>query len=663
MIPPLLSEIIIILALSAFVLFVFNKLNLPTLLGFLLTGIIAGPTALGLIEADSVNVLSQIGVVLLLFTIGLDFSVKEMMGLKKAVFIGGPLQVGLTVLAVFLITYSFGIEMGQAIFLGFMVSMSSTVILLKVMEEFGQVDSLQAKTGLAISIFQDLFSVPMMLFIPLLAGTSIALGTEFLLLAIKGVLIIVAVYLLAKFVMPKLLFQVAKSLSKELFLLTILVICFAIAWGTGLMGLSLALGAFLAGVIISESEYSHQAVGNIVPFKVIFESFFFVSVGMMLDLGFLIDNILVIILLAVAVIILKIIILVISTMSLKLPLRVVLLTSVPLSQVGEFAFILSVVGMSYNIMSDEMNQYFLALVIITMATIPFLFRLSQRFAVPLASSNLAQRWEKFISGSKNSLEDQKKVQYKNHLVVIGYGLNGRNVVKAARYALIPYVILDLNADTINKEKEKGEPIFYGDGVNMEVLEALSIRNAKAVVVGVSDPIATRRVVANINTLSPNTHVIVRTRYIKEIEELLKLGANTVISEEFETSIEMFAKVLSIYMIPENEVEKLVNVIRADGYEMLRSISPRGGFSEAFDANLSEVNLANLKVPPKCSLTGKTLKDLDMRNKFGTTLLAIKREREIINNPPAETELKESDILYLFGEPSNIINFKNFMEDN
>ena len=225
------------------------------------------------------------------------------------------------------------------------------------------------------------------------------------------------------------------------------------------------------------------------------------------------------------------------------------------------------------------------------------------------------------------------------------------------------MILEINADTVKKERARGEPIFFGDAVNDEVLDTVCVSTAKVVVIAISDPIATRRVVANVRAKSPNVQIVVRTRYVNEIEQLRKLGANSVITEEFETSIEIFAKVLTIYMIPENEVEKLISVIRADGYEMLRSISPSASFVDNLEASLSEVNLSNLKVPPRCDLTGRSIGEMNLRKRFGITILAIKRDRELVNNPGADTAFKEDDILYLFGEPNKVINFKNFMEGN
>lgn len=663
-IPPLLTDIVIIIGLSIVVMFAFNKLKLPTILGFLVVGIIAGPQVLSLVYTGEVEVLAEIGVVLLLFTIGLEFSLTEMMDIRKAVFLGGGLQVGLTILAVFGVVQYFGVGTGEAIFIGFLISLSSTAIVLKLLQEYGQITTPHGRTALGILIFQDLIVVPMMLFTPMLAGNNSNIGTELVILAVKGIVIIVAVFLLARFIMPYVLYQIAKTRSRELFLLSVLVICFAVAWITGLLGLSLALGAFLAGVIISESEYSHQAISNIVPFRVVFESFFFVSIGMLLDINFLIENIWMVLLFMGGVVVLKTFLTSIATLSLGLAQRTILLTSLSLCQVGEFAFILSRIGVSEGIINGDTYQYFLSVSIATMGVTPFIFKFGQDITDLLIRTPLPGFLKKFVSSDRfKDAELKGKKSYKNHLVVIGYGLNGQNVVKAARYALIPYVILDINADTVKKEKENGEEIYFGDAVNPEVLDTICVKTAKVVVVAISDPVATRRVVANVRDMTPNVQIVVRTRYVKEIEELRKLGANSVITEEFETSIEMFARVLTIYMIPENEVEKLINVIRADGYEMLRTLSPRPGFMDTIENSFSEVNLSNLKVPPQCKLTGRTIKETDLRKRFNITLLAIKRDKELISNPPPETEFQEDDVLYLFGEPTSIINFKIFMEGN
>jgi CPA2 family monovalent cation:H+ antiporter-2 len=483
-----------------------------------------------------------------------------------------------------------------------------------------------------------------------------------LILAAKGIIIIVVVYVLARFLMPKLLYQVARTKSRELFLLSILVICLLVAWITSSIGLSLALGAFLAGLIISESEYSNQAISNIIPFKEIFESFFFVSIGMLLDVSFFLDNLVIIFLITAGVISLKFLISSVAAFILKLPLRTVILVGLALAQVGEFSFILSKIGLQVDLINGELYQYFLSVSILSMSATPFIIKFAHNITYGILKAPLPKYFvNKLTNRIYNDQPGVKKRTFRNHLIVIGYGLNGRNVVKAAQYALIPYVIVEMNADTVKEEKEKGEPIFYGDAVHEEMLKHVSVDKARVVVIAISDLISTRRVVSNIRDISQSVYVIVRTRYIHEIEQLKNLGANVVVAEEFETSIEIFTRVLTKYLMPRNEIENFINVIRSDGYEMLRSLPEKGTIGEKIHDNLSNVDIAAIKLSSHCTMLGKTLAESDVRNKFGITLLAIKRKDEIINNPYGETTLEKDDLLFVFGEPDKIARFNNFME--
>ena len=344
---PLLSDILIIFGLSIMVLFVFNRLRIPAIVGFLLTGVLAGPYGLGLIKAiHEVEVLAEIGVVLLLFTIGMEFSLEALLRIRKSILLGGCLQVLLTILVTFVLaSLQIGCTFGESLFIGFLVSLSSTAIVLKLLQEKAEMDSPHGQTSLAILIFQDLIVIPMMLFTPLLAGMGGEIGQSLLILFAKGAGVIVLVILSAKWIVPQLLYQIARTRSRELFLLTVVVLCFAIAWLTSSVGLSLALGAFLAGLIISESEYSHQALGNILPFRDVFTSFFFVSVGMLLDVGFVVENLLSVLTIVLIILTVKTITAGFTTVLLGFPLRTALLVGLTLAQLGEFSFILARSGL------------------------------------------------------------------------------------------------------------------------------------------------------------------------------------------------------------------------------------------------------------------------------------------------------------------------------
>ena len=338
----LLKDIVIILGLSVLIILVLQRLKIPTILGLLVTGIIAGPYGFNLIKSsEEVELLAEMGIIFLLFVIGMEFSLKSMLSIRTTVIFGGLMQVGGTIGATALITYSFGFSFNEAVFLGFLFALSSTAIVLKVLQEKGESSSPHGRILIAILIFQDLVVVPMMLITPILTGQSEDLGKTVFLLFVQVAAVIGAVILLGRYVVPMIFRLVVKTKSKELFSLTIVVICLATAWLTASFGLSLALGAFFAGLIISESDYSHQATANIQPFREIFISFFFVSVGMLLNLQFFAANFLMIVLLTLSVIALKVIVMAVTVYILKYSPRTIIITALSIFQVGEFAFLLS----------------------------------------------------------------------------------------------------------------------------------------------------------------------------------------------------------------------------------------------------------------------------------------------------------------------------------
>ena len=656
---PLLTDIVIILGLSVVVILIFQRFKIPTILGFLITGFISGPYGLSLVEAShEVEILAEIGVILLLFIIGLEFSLKSLSAIKKAVFIGGSIQVGLTILVVALLSGQLGFPWGQAVFLGFLFALSSTAIVLKILQEKGEISTPHGKMIVAVLIFQDIIVVPMMLFTPLIAGQSDNVLWELLVLAVKGVFVIIFVLVSARFIVPKLLYWVAKSRKPELFILSIVVICFSVAWLSSSLGLSLALGAFLAGLIISESEYSHQATSNILPFREIFTSFFFVSIGMLLDMQFLFDHFLVVLGLTVLTFLGKGLIASFAAMVLRYPLRTVILVGLSIFQVGEFAFILSKTGLESGLLEDTIYQYFLSVSLMTMAATPFVIMFAHRIVGILSKTNVYEK----ISGLSYKGEEKPDApdlheELNDHIVIIGYGINGRNVSLAAKNAGIPYLILELNPDTVKTERKKGEPIMYGDAVEGPVLNHVYIHKARVVVIAISDPTATKRIIANVRQLSPRVHIIVRTRFVLEMEENYRLGADEVIPEEFETSIEIFTRVLSKYLVPQDEIEAFTRSIRAGKYEMLRSPSYSSNMVRSLEASLPDLNVATLKVQYGNSpLVNVPLEKAQIRSRYGVNLIAINRNRELLMNITGDTRIQPDDILYLIGRPEDLATF-------
>jgi CPA2 family monovalent cation:H+ antiporter-2 len=647
---PLLNDIVVIFGLAIAVLFICHRLRVPAVVGFLLTGIFVGPYGFGLVKAvHEVEILAEIGIVLLLFTIGIEFSLKKLLQIRKSVLMGGSLQVFLTFLAAFFITRWFGQAFAEAIFIGFLVALSSTAIVLKLIQERAEVDSPHGRTTLGILIFQDIIIVPMMLVTPLLAGATGNLGESVLVLLAKGIGIILLVMVSTKWIVPQVLYQIARTRNQEIFLLSVVVICLSVAWLTSKAGLSLALGAFLAGLIISESEYSHQALGNILPFRDVFTSFFFVSIGMLLDVGFLFQQPGTIALIALGILVLKSIVACFATVLLGFPFRTSILVGLALSQVGEFSFILSKTGVEHGLLAGNIYQMFLAFSILSMAATPFIITLAPRIADIILRLPLPKR---LISGFYPVPEIKVKGK-KDHLIIIGFGVNGRNVARAARLSGIPYAIIEMNPETVRNEQVQGEPIYYGDSTQEVVLQHANIKDARIVVTAINDPAATRRITEIIRRLNPKVHLIVRTRYFQEMKPLYELGANEVIPEEFETSVEIFTRVLAKYLIPRDEIEALVAEIRSDGYEMFRSLFKESSSFSDLNLQLPDVEISTLRVVERSPLVGKSLAEIELRKKYGVTVLAIRRNSQILSNPNVNMPFCTNDVLFILGPPDRV----------
>jgi CPA2 family monovalent cation:H+ antiporter-2 len=644
----LLWSISIMLAFSILVLLLCYRFRVPEVIGLLLTGVIAGPSVLGIFgSADDIQYFAEIGVVLLLFTIGMEFSFKRLLEVKKEFLIGGTLQVLFTFVISLVMSLLLGLSMNTAILIGFLIALSSTAIVLRLLQEKDELGTPHGRIILGILIFQDIIAVPMMLVIPFLTGSTGNLLQTIPVLILEIIGMIVLVIVGTSWVVPKVLHRVARTRSQELFLLSVVVIGLAMAWLTSSIGMSLALGAFLAGLIISESQFSHQALGNILPFRYVFTSIFFVSIGMLLDIHFLVSHPLLILAAVITVLVIKAIVGGATTVVLGYPVRTAVLVGLAMSQVGEFSFILSRIGLDGGLLSPDLYQFFLATSILTMGVSPFLMGMSTGISDLLCRLPLPER----LKSEKHGREEHGG-ELKDHIVIIGYGLNGRNLSRAAKSARVPYVIIEMNPDTVAMERSKGEPIYYGDATNSLILEHANVADARVVVIAISDALATRRIIMAIRQISPRVRIIVRTRYLKEMKPLYALGASEVIPEEFETSVEIFARVLRSYLVPRDSIDQLTAELRSENYEMLRC--PTKGYTLSdLNVPLANVEIATVQVKEGVPVSGLTIKDIELRKKYGVTILLVQRDSEPVYNPGADTQLLPGDTLYIFGQPDKL----------
>ena len=648
--PPLLQDLLLPLLASVPIAFIFHRLRLPTIVGFMITGVLIGPHGLGLIrDSHAIEVLAEIGVALLLFTIGLEFSLRRMLEMRRLVLLGGGLQVVLTTLLVTGIAHLLGRPAREAVFFGFLFALSSTAIVLKSYIDRAEIDAPHGRAGVGILLFQDLSIVPMMLLIPILSGRegtsagkiAVTLGLAFGAIAI--------IFFAARTVVPYLLYHIVRLRSPEVFIISIVLLSVGTSWLTSQVGLSLALGAFIAGVVLSESEYSHQIVADILPFRDVFNSLFFISIGMLLSVSALAADALIVMAWVGALILGKALLVLAIVRLLGYSLRISTMTALGLAQVGEFSFILAKTGLSQGLLLEVDYQRFLAASIISMIATPFLIKAAPRIGYALQSV--------FAPGSL--LEptvigfDAPEAELRGHVVIVGYGLNGRNLARVLRSTGVPYVVMELNAKAVRDAHAEGERIIYGDATRKEVLHHIKLEHARILVLAISDPIASRHTIWLARQMNPDIHIIVRTRYMSEMADLTQLGANDVIPEEFETSIEIFSRVLREYGIARQVIQRQVTAIRSESYQMLRLPSlPILDMNEIAEA-LKSASTETLFVEPDAFAVGRTIGELGLRKKTGVTIIAITREGDTDINPGPETSIQSEDVLVLLGGTDKI----------
>lgn len=647
---PILKEAVVIFGLSIGVIVVCHRFRIPAIIGFLLTGVLAGPHGLGLVGAThEVEVLAEIGVILLLFVIGMELSFNELLRIRKPVFLGGAAQVLLTIIAFDGLASLLDFSLGKAVFAGFLAALSSTAVVLKILSDRAEMEAPHGRITLGILIFQDLIVVPMVLLVPFLSGKGGTLGPSLLLLAGKAALILALLWVLARWVIPRVLLMVVRTRSRELFLMTTLGLCFSVALLTSSVGLSLSLGAFLAGLLMSESEYSLSALEGILPFRDVFTSVFFVSIGMLLDLGYFMDNLALVGLVTLAILVVKSALATGAGLVLGYPLRVAAQSGLALGQIGEFSFVLAGVGVSYGLLAGAEYQLFLAAAILTMAVTPFLI-----MAAPRVSAFLARK-APLSGGPLVPVDCECETEgLSDHLVIVGFGVGGRHLARAARMAGIRYVIVEMNPDTVRNESAKGEPIFYGDAAQPAVLEHARVGEARILAVVIADPAAIRRITEAARKANPALRIVARTRFLTEIEPLKALGANEVIPEEFETSIEIFNRVLTSYLVPRRDIERFTSKVRAEGYGRLReSGAPVEPYCD-LSGLCSGFEVTALRVEAGSFLDGKSLMESELRRTHGLTLVAVKRGNETLANPDAGFRFQGGDTAYIFGEHAEVL---------
>ncbi len=655
---PIVEELALIAAVSAVVAMLLGRLRLPTVAGFLLSGALLGPAGFALIsDLHAIEVIAEVGVVLLLFTIGLEFSLSRLKHIFRHVALGGILQVAGTTAVVLAVSVAFGSSAAEGTFYGFVVALSSTAIVLRALAKRRELDAPHGRFIVGTLIFQDLCVVPMVLLVPLLGSASDA-GDPWVLLSVamgKAVFVVIAVVAISRLVVPRVLRWVDASGSREVFLLAVLSLCIGTAWLTSLAGLSLALGAFLGGIVVADTEYSHRAMGDMLPLRDVFVSVFFVSLGMFFDVQVLVDHPGLVTLLLVGFIFGKGTLATFSAMLMRFPPRAAWLAGVGLAQFGEFGFVLVRLGISSDVVTSEEVAPLLNAGILSMFLTPLLVELAPHVT---AGERVLAPLSRLLRTPVLDEGPQTK-GLRDHVIIIGFGLAGGLVAKSLQRLAIEHIGLELNAENVRKARAGNHAVYYADATSEEALEHAHIGEARAVVILINDPQATIRVIGAIQRVAPNVPVLVRTRYLQEAPALVALGATNVVAEELEGGVEVLARLLRALDVPRNLIDECIREVRPSVQLSARSLTvPRSDLGE--QRELSALKVESMLVLEGSVATKESPRQLELRTRTGALLVAIRRGGELLPHVDPDEVMRAGDFAYLIGPTDGVERALSFL---
>lgn len=636
-----LIDLLTLLALALGSALIFTRLQLSPIIGYLVSGMIAGPYGLHLIKnVHEVEVIAEIGVILLLFTIGLEFSISRLLRLKRLIVSGGLAQMLISGAAFIGIASLFGLDIKTAIPIALALVLSSTAIVLKLLSEKGEIDTAHGRMSLGILLAQDLAVVFFLVALPLLAGQDLTFSIWAI---IQVALLLVGLLVFSRFLLQPLLLNILKAGSQELFRITILTLILVTAWLTGEAGLSLELGAFLAGLALAESPYAHQALSDILPFRDTFLAIFFVSIGMLVNLDLVVSQWQLVLAATLIVSSVKFLAAALATTFCRYPLRISLLSGLLLFQAGEFSFVFLKGATDLALIPDNAYQVALAVIALTMIATPLIAGQAERWAAGVA---------RLFGGSAGEIHpeiQEKTANLSGHVLIAGYGLSGRNVGHILRRFDIPHLYVELNAENVKAGRRDGEFIVFGDISSGKVLDELGVMRARALVLAINDPSALARTISVARQNNPELYILARTRYVAELEHLRNLGADEVIPDEFEASLQLGANLMRRFNHSEGRILHVLSTLRQEHYtSMLGADAPTHGLSV-----LEGGQLEYQAMPDDSPYLGASLIEIDLRNRTGATVVGVIRKERTIYSPTGSLRIEQGDTLMLLGSKKNV----------
>jgi CPA2 family monovalent cation:H+ antiporter-2 len=653
----LIVDLVMVLAAAAGGGLVAALLRQPILLGYLVGGMVVGPAGLGLVkELVQVETLAQFGAAFLLFALGVEFSLAELKKVQAISLGGGGLQILSTILVTTIAAIGIGwvTSPAQGVFLGAILSLSSTAVVLKCLMERNETETPHGRVMLGILVVQDLALGLMLAVLPALDRPSDQIGIAVAMALLKTGLLALGAIAAGIWVIPSLLRLLARTESRELFLLGVVALCLGIALLTEYLGLSIEMGAFIAGLMISEVEYADQTLTYVEPLRDIFASLFFAAIGMLIDPVFLWNNLELILGLVAIVFVGKFLIITPLVRAFRYPLKTALIAGLGLAQIGEFSFVLASEGQALGLVSRRVYLLILGTTAVTLVITPFVLRLVPQLFI---WAEMVPWLKQFLDGANSPREVAEDLPQQDHIVVCGYGQVGRNIVRLLQDHQYPVVVIEQSEQTIQELREAGIPYVYGNAISLHVLEAAGVEQARGMAIALPDAMSTRLCLKRALELTPDLDVVVRAGQDKDIELLYQLGAREVVQPDFEASLELSSHLLTNIGIPLPIIQREVQQIRSSHYLELRLERSSDEISRDLKAATQEMNNRWIALPTGSPLVGMTLEETNLRRLTGVSVMAIDRVagREV-DYPDGQTVLEEGDRLLVVGESDELAAF-------
>jgi CPA2 family monovalent cation:H+ antiporter-2 len=647
------TSIISLMAIAVFLVWFFKRISLPPILAYLVAGVVTGPELLKLFtNPDDMHLAAEVGIVFLLFSLGLEFSVARMVAMRRLVFGVGAAQMCLTTAILAAIGLLFGQSMTASLIIGASIALSSTAIVIKTIDGQGKLNTQRSQLAVSILLFQDIAVVPLLIIIPLLSATSeISIGNAILISLIKGIVVVALLLSIGKWLLPRIFNEIAKTKTDELFVLSTILIALLAAGTTFAFGLSMALGAFLAGMMLSESQYRHQLESDIRPFRDILMGIFFVTVGMKLELSVLLSELHIIVLGIVILVVVKVVVVRISAWISREKAEDGWAAGFKLAQMGEFSFVIIALALENQLISKEQSSILVCMGLFSMAITPWLIDKSGPFSLALVGNK---------SGAVN-LESiaPKSTLMQNHVIILGFGRVGQSVARMLKLEAVPFQAIDIDPIRVQESRNAGEPVLYGDGSQKDILTTANIAQATSVIITFDQHSKAMQVINTIKAINPATVVLVRTRKDHHLQELFDAGASQVVPEMQEGSLMLISQVLHYSGIPMSRILKRIRNERKQGYEHMHGFFPGETTEINFETSDKLEFLHAIVMTNNAFAVGKSIEELGITNKR-VKLISIRRNGKEQEHPSPDYLIESQDVVVISGKPRRVERIEKYL---